>query len=102
MSKEIDAVNVLFKAAGFELKPIEPMKPRIPPGMEKRVRVKFLPEGIPAGSQTQPGFERTVKESIAKSWEKRGQVKILGPAKPEPEPKSEPEKDEEPDKDKEK
>ncbi len=26
------------------------------------------------------GFERTVKEPIAKIWEKRGQVKILGPA----------------------
>ncbi len=34
------------------------------------------------------GFERTVKEPIAKIWEKRGQVKILGPdkAKPKPEP----------------
>ena len=32
------------------------------------------------------GFERTVKEPIAKIWEKRGQVKILGSAKAEPKP----------------
>ncbi len=91
MSKELDMVNKLLRPGGLELKPIEPPKPRIPPGMEKRVRVKFLAEGIPPGSLTKPGFERVVKESIAKSWAKRGQVKILGPAKAEPEP--EPDKD---------
>jgi len=93
MSKELDMVNKLLRPGGLELKPVEPPKPRIPPGMEKRVRVRFLDAGIPPGSQTKPGFERVVKESIAKSWEARGQVKILGPAKVEPEPEPEPDKD---------
>ena len=41
------------------------------------------------------GFERTVKEPIAKIWEARGQVKILGPAKVEPKPEPKPDKNEE-------
>ncbi len=98
MSKEVDLLNKFFRPGGFELTPIVPPKPRIPPGMEKRVRVEFLAAGIPPGSLTKPGFERAVKESIAKSWEKRGQVKILGPAKAEPEPEPEPEPDRDKDK----
>ncbi len=48
---------------------------------KKLIRVRHL-----TGSNA--GFERTVKEPIARIWEKRGQVKILGPAKAKPEPKS--------------
>ncbi len=98
MSKEVDLLNKFFQPGGFELKPIVPPKPRIPPGMEKRVEVEFLPAGIPPGSLTKPGYKRTVKESIAKSWEKRGQVKILRRAKVEPKPEPEPEKDADKDK----
>ena len=58
-------------------------------GVFPQVRVRHL-------TGPNAGFERTVKEPIAKIWEKRGQVKILGPAKAEPAPEPEPE----PDKDK--
>lgn len=43
-------------------------------GVKKLVKVRHL-------TGPNAGFERTVKEPIAKIWETRGQVKILGPAK---------------------
>ncbi len=46
----------------------------------KYVKVKYL-------TGPKPGFERTLKESIAKAMEKSGRVKILGPVKAEPRPK---------------
>ncbi len=48
-------------------------------GVFPQVRVRHL-------TGPNAGFERTVKEPIAKIWEKRGQVKILGSAKAEPKP----------------
>lgn len=42
-------------------------------GVKKLVKVRHL-------TGPNAGFERTVKEPIAKIWEARGQVKILGPA----------------------
>ncbi len=53
---------------------------------KKLIRVRHL-------TGPNAGFERTVKEPIAKIWEKRGQVKILGPAKPELAPEPKPDKD---------
>ena len=48
-------------------------------GVKKFVRVRHL-------TGPNAGFERTVKEPIAKIWEKRGQVKIIGDAKAKPKP----------------
>ncbi len=60
-------------------------------GVRDFVRVRHL-------TGPNAGYERTVKKPIAKIWEKRGQVKILGPAKVEPAPEPAPEP--KPDKDK--
>ena len=57
-------------------------------GVFPQVRVRHL-------TGPNAGFERTVKEPIARIWKKRGQVKILGPAKVEPAPGPEPDKNEE-------
>ena len=57
-------------------------------GVKEFVRVRHL-------TGPNAGYERTVKEPIARIWEKRGQVKILGPAKAEPKPEPKSDKNEE-------